>query len=159
MMPDPSMGLTTQRPEISVLRADTPIMAFKPYTDDEEQKIGNELSKQLDIKAGGVAGIASTTSRAVIALEKTCFRPGESININIDIDNSACKKAVKSFKTKLIRKVKFFSGKDAGPGNNQIIESETYVHVIKHPGVPAGVHERTTVTLDVPLKDTDPGST
>ena len=86
MMPDPSMGLTTQRPEISVLRADTPIMAFKPYTDDEEQKIGNELSKQLDIKAGGVAGIASTTSRAVIALEKTCFRPGESININIDID-------------------------------------------------------------------------
>lgn len=41
MMPDPSMQLTTQRPEVSVLRADTPIMAFLPISDAESHSYGN----------------------------------------------------------------------------------------------------------------------
>ena len=60
MMPDPRMQLTTQRPEVSVLRADTPIMAFKPLSDDEATFVGNELQKPITSKIGGVAGVAAT---------------------------------------------------------------------------------------------------
>ena len=60
MMPDPRMQLTTQRPEVSVLRADTPIMAFKPLSDDEASFVGNELQKPITSKIGGVAGVAAT---------------------------------------------------------------------------------------------------
>ena len=45
MMPDPRMQLTTQRPEVSVLRADTPLMAFKPLSDDEASFVGNDLQR------------------------------------------------------------------------------------------------------------------
>ena len=34
-MPDPIMGLSTQRPDVSVLRTDTPVMAYLP-TDEVE---------------------------------------------------------------------------------------------------------------------------
>ena len=47
----------------------------------------------------------------MISLEKSKFSPGEHIRVTFDCDNSQCKKAVKSFKAKLMRKLSCFSGK------------------------------------------------
>ena len=80
-------------------------MAFKPLSDDEASFVGNDLQKQIGAKIGGVAGVASTSMSAMVNIEKTIFKPGETITVRIDIDNSNCKKDVKSFKTKLIRKI------------------------------------------------------
>lgn len=61
MMPDPIMGLSTQRPEVSVLRTDSPIMAYRPVEEMEESKeMEEELSKTLVMKVGGALGIGRT---------------------------------------------------------------------------------------------------
>jgi len=60
MMPDPRMGLSTQRPEISVLRADTAIMTYKPFDPTEEPRASSELSKEMTMKVGGALGMGST---------------------------------------------------------------------------------------------------
>ena len=90
------MGLSTQRPGVSVVRTDTPLMAFSPETVSS-----SKLSQSLKMKVGGALGMGKTEARATVSLEKTKFAPGEKIRVIIDMDNSDCKKEVKSFKTKL----------------------------------------------------------
>ena len=69
------------------------------------------LSKTITAKVGGVAGLGSSQATAIISLEKLTFAPGEQIIVKFDMDNSKCKKPVKSFKIKLKRKVSCLTGK------------------------------------------------
>ena len=98
---------------------------------------------------------------AMVSIEKTVFKPGETIQVRIDIDNSNCKKDVKSFKTKLVRKVQFFGGKEQGPGvvSKPIIDDKEIIVALKHPGIPAHSNEIKTVELQIPMEDKDIGST
>lgn len=52
------------------------------------------------MKIGGIAGLGSSEAKSLISLDKLRFTPGEKIKVHIDMDNSACKKPVKSFKIK-----------------------------------------------------------
>lgn len=62
-------------------------------------------------QVGGIAGFGGSESKSVISLAKKTFAPGEKIMVTVDHDNSSCKKAVKSFKIKLMRKINCLSGK------------------------------------------------
>ena len=85
----------------------------------------NNLSKTITAKVGGVAGLGASQARATISLEKLCFAPGEEIKVKFDMDNSKCKKPIKSFKVKLARKVSCLTGK-AGI-KKPVIRSTEYV--------------------------------
>ena len=62
--------------------------------------------------------------------------PGEIIKVHVDLDNSECKKEVKSLKTKLVRKIVFFSGKDQGEGK-PLMDQQDYILTLKHAGIDA----------------------
>ena len=70
-----------------------------------------ELQRTFKSKVGGIGGLGASEATSVISLEKLVFAPGEKIRVNIDHDNSSCKKAVKSFKIKLQRVINCMSGK------------------------------------------------
>ena len=65
--------------------------------------MNGNLSRTLTSKIGGIAGLGSSEAKSVISLEKTRFFPGEKIKVKFDMDNSRCKKPVKSFRIKLSR--------------------------------------------------------
>ena len=103
----------------STLRTDYTLYLYKREP-QEETKLGHpegnmstpqHLQKSLTMKIGGFAGLGSSDAKSVISLEKTRFQPGEKIKVLIDMDNTNCKKAVKSYKIKLQRKVQCNSGK------------------------------------------------
>ena len=55
-------------------------------------------------KVGGFIGINTTRFEAKITFEKKAYNIGERININFEIDNSQCKKDLKTIKYKFVRK-------------------------------------------------------
>mmetsp|Transcript_20783 Transcript_20783/g.25421 ORF Transcript_20783/g.25421 Transcript_20783/m.25421 type:complete len:175 (+) Transcript_20783:669-1193(+) len=138
MMPTPSMGLSTQRPDVSILRTDTPILAYMPDADGElapenlQVQRKQELTNELTMKVGGALGMGASTAKVTIWLEKARFTPGEKIQVHIEMDNSSCKKAVKSFKTKLLRKITFFPGKANVTNQKPLMDSQEYVVSLKH---------------------------
>ena len=69
------------------------------------------MTQVLKVKIGGVAGLGSSDATAVISLEKHTFAPGEKVKVHVDMDNSSCKKAVKSYKVKLMRRITCHAGK------------------------------------------------
>ena len=104
-----------------MLRTDYSLYLYKPDT-VEEQKLGqpfggempaesSELLKTFKSKVGGIGGLGASEATSVIRLDKLVFAPGEKIRVNIDHDNSTCKKPVKSFKIKLQRVITCMSGK------------------------------------------------
>ena len=120
---DPQHYAST-KDNISKLRCDHALYLYKPEESEEEQKLGNpsgkiksaELHKTLSVDVGGVAGIGSSKASAKIWLEKGRFEPWEKLIVHIDMDNSQCKKPVKSFKCKLFRRITCYGGiKNAGP--------------------------------------------
>ena len=92
----------------------------------------NNLSKTITAKVGGVAGLGASQARATISLEKLCFAPGEEIKVKFDMDNSKCKKPVKSFKIKLARKVSCLAGKSGL--QKPLIHSSEYLDTRKYEG-------------------------
>ena len=60
----------------------------------------------LRSEVGGFMGMGKTVCNSQIFLEKSQYHVGENINVRIVCDNSACDKAVKSFKFKLFRSYK-----------------------------------------------------
>ena len=72
--------------------------------------------------------------------------------MHVDVDNSACKKDVKSLKTKLSRKIVFFSGKEQGEGK-PLMDQKEYVLTLKHGGVEAFKSEQRTLKMTLPAKD------
>ena len=71
------------------------------------------LTKSMHLKIAGVAGLGAQNVSASISIEKDIFQPGDSIPITVDIDNSKCRKNVKSYKFKLARRYECY------PGNGQ----------------------------------------
>ena len=59
------------------------------------------MQKVLNLEVGGLIGIGATQSISIITLEKDQFSPGDDIVVNIDCDNSKCRKPVKEFKLKV----------------------------------------------------------
>lgn len=53
-----------------------------------------EISKTLEVSVGGFIGIKRTSSICKITLDKDQFYPGEDIIIDIDCDNTKCKKPI-----------------------------------------------------------------
>ena len=49
--------------------------------------------------------MGSSVFKADINLQKVSYAAGETMEVNINLDNSKCKKAVKVMKVKLMRKV------------------------------------------------------
>jgi len=54
-------------------------------------------------KIGGMAGLGAEQIRAKFTISKKVFSPGEKVVVKVDMDNSDCGKAVKSYKFKLLR--------------------------------------------------------
>ena len=86
----------------------------------------------MKVKIGGVAGLGGSEATAVISLEKHRYAPGEKIKVHIDMDNSACKKAVKSYKVKIKRVISCFAGK-LGVTKPLLVE-DNYLDAEKFPG-------------------------
>ena len=61
------------------------------------------MTLRLIRSVGGIAGLGSDKISAAFTLSKLKFSPGETVKIRVDMDNTACKKAVKSYKFKLWR--------------------------------------------------------
>jgi hypothetical protein len=158
MMPTADMGMATQRADVSILRTDTPVLAFMPDSDGllmkpnhQPQHRAPNLTHNLTMEVGGALGIGKSTSTATIWIEKARFAPGEKIRVHIDCNNSTCKKAVKSFKTKLLRKITFYTGKanDTAP----LMDAQEYVVTQKYAGINANEQKEKTVEMQLPLKD------
>lgn len=133
----------------SMLRTDYALYLYVPHSMPEESKIGNPagntsgLTKTITNKIGGIAGLGSSENTTVISLEKTKFAPGEKVKVCFDCDNSQCKKPVKSFKAKLMRKISCYSGKK---GSKQpLFTSEEYLVSMKYDGIPEKVKEKRIV--------------
>lgn len=157
--------------EVSMLRTDCALYLYKPPGEGEElkQEIGHpsgninaytsmpSLHKQLEVRVGGVAGIGSSQAKSVISLEKLRFMPGERIRVKIEHDNSECKKPVKSFKLKLLRKVMCFSGKKtlAKP----VFFLEEYLMQKKFDGCAERVRENRTIEFELPVAEKTVGNT
>ena len=98
-------------------------------------KIPNiSLSKTITAKVGGVAGLGSSQATAIISLEKLTFAPGENIKVKINMDNSKCKKPVKSFKIKLSRKISCFTGKPYSYHAKPVLHEIEYIEAHKYEG-------------------------
>ena len=97
---------------------------------------------------GGIAGLGTSESQSTITLEKNTFAPGEKIRVNIDHDNTNCKKAVKSFKIKLRRVISCLSGKRQG--SKPLLTLEEYLEAHKYDGCAEKVRETRTIEFMVP---------
>lgn len=75
------------------------------------------------------------------------FAANEKLVVNIDMDNSKCKKPVKSFKVKLLRTLSCFSGKK---GTKPVFEIEDYIHSLKYDGCAEKVRENRTIEFQLP---------
>ena len=86
----------------------------------------------LKVSVGGMAGLGASEASAVISLDKNRFAPGEQIRVDIDMDNSTCKKAVKSYKCKLQRKISCLAGKLGV--SKPLLTTEEYLYMKKFEG-------------------------
>lgn len=140
-----------------MLRTDYALYLYRPNV-AEESKLGNPsgnidetLSKTLTMQIGGIAGLGSSEAKSVISLEKHRFAPGEKIKVMIDCDNTQCKKPVKSYKIKLMRKISCLSGKK-GVGK-PLLTNEEYIVALKYDGCLEKVRDQRTIEFDIPLTD------
>lgn len=88
-------------------------------------------------------------------MDKLKFSANENIQIKIDMDNSKCKKPVKSFKVKLLRKITCLSGKSkaiAAKGDVRF-QIEEYVLEKKHDGCAEKVRENRTIDFLLPAME------
>ena len=116
--PTSSEQIANEDDGTSTLRADCTIYLFKSVFDEEtkEQTLATkakeaDLKQSLVMKVGGVAGIGASDAKADISIEHPIHHVGDGIKVHIELDNSACKKPVKSYKFKLRRVIKCFSRK------------------------------------------------
>lgn len=168
---DDNLLVGDKQDEVSMLRTDCALYLYRPNVANEESKheigdpsgniapIVNEpkLNKKLDMKIGGMVGIGSSMARSVISLEKLRFAPGEKIKVKIEHDNSECKKPVKSFKIKLLRRIQCFPGKKSAL--KPVITEEEYLAQIKYEGCAEKVRENRTIEFQLPVADQNYGST
>lgn len=126
--------------KVSMLRTDYALYLYKPAQHtEEEQKLGNpagsinnNFTKTLISKIGGIAGLGASEAKSIITLDKDSFLPGDKIQVHIDMDNTKCKKPVKSFKLKMKRVIECLSGKK-GVGK-PLLRDEDYILALKFDG-------------------------
>ena len=111
------------------------------------------------MKVGGVAGLGSSESKCVISLDKQRFTPGEKIRVHFELDNTDCKKPVKNFKIKLVRKIQCFSGKKGAGAGVPLLTNQEYIVVKKYEGCAEKVRETRTNEFMLPVADTVSPST
>ena len=135
----------------SVLRTDYALYLYNPGVPaSEESKLGNpagsiQLQKQLTVKVGGIAGLRASEAKAAIKLDKLRFSPGEKIRVHISMDNSNCRKAVKSYKLKLRRRIQCFAGGKGPQATQAIFDNEDLLLAIKYQGLAEKKKEERTI--------------
>ena len=97
----------------------------------------------LKVKIGGVAGLGSSEATALISLDKLTFAPGETVQVHVEMDNTQCRKPVKSYKVKLHRKIQCFAGK--ANVSSPLFVSEEYVETKKYPGCDKKIKDVNTI--------------
>lgn len=144
--------------KISTLRTDYALYMYRPAQhSEEEQKLGNpagsinNLTQKLINKIGGIAGLGASEATSTITLDKETFAPGEKIQVHIDMDNTKCKKPVKSFKVKMKRVVECLSGKK-GVGK-PLLREEDYIIALKFDGCAELIRDTRTIEFQVPQND------
>ena len=152
-MPVDPQFIASPKDNISKLRADHALYLYKPE-DSEVNKLFNpspsgnakpaELRQTIQCEVGGVAGIGASTARATISLDKLRFAPGEKTLVHIDMDNSKCKKPVKSFKCKLFRKISCLGGK-SNMGGKPLFSIESFLKEEKYDGCSERVNHTRTI--------------
>ena len=70
--------------------------------------------------------MSAGTCKYVCKFEKDVLYPKETINLDIDIDNTKCSKKIEKYKIKLLRRTQVFNIKTSKPiyTNDQILISE-----------------------------------
>ena len=91
-----------------------------------------DLKYSLKNKVGGFIGIGTSQAVTDIFFEKNEYYLGEIAKVRVICDNSACEKAVKSFKFKLHRAYKGHSN------DGWITNGSKYLIANKEQGCPAG---------------------
>ena len=84
-------------------------------------------------------------------MEKERYAPGEKIKVHFDVDNSKCRKAVKSFKIKLKRTIHIFNGLKSH--DKPLLTDEEEIYTQKYDGCPKKSNETRTIEFEVPLYD------
>ena len=115
------------------------------------------MEKTVKSKVGGVAGLGASESNTTVTLEKHTYAPGEKVVVRIDHDNTTCKKAVKSFKIKLMRRISCLAGKKVI--GKPLLTVEEYLEAIKYDGCAEKVREQRAIEFELPSYDKKTGST
>jgi hypothetical protein len=130
-------------PGISPYRSDRLIFIYRPAA--KIQKLNLEYF--ITSKVGGFMGMNKSYSSTDFLFEKNEFYPGEEIKVKIACNNSACDKAVRSFKFKIHREFRATTGQNA-------ITGEGYLHSVKEKGCKA--REMTEHIFKIKLPESDP---
>jgi len=139
----------------SMLRTDYALYLYRPLHPIEEQKLGHpmgsitpgtgnpDLTQSFTSKVGGIAGLGSSEATSVISLNTERYAPGEKIKINVDIDNSKCKKAVKNYKIKLKRIITCLSGRKGV--SKPLLKEEEWLVALKFDGCAEKTRDTKTI--------------
>jgi len=139
----------------SMLRTDYALYLYDSLNPQEEQKLGHpmgsitpgtgspDLTKSFTSKVGGIAGLGSSEARSVISLNTERYAPGDKIKINVDVDNTKCKKAVKNYKIKLKRNITCLSGQK-GVGK-PLLREEEWIVALKFDGCAEKTRDTKTI--------------
>lgn len=93
---------------MSLCRDERVIYVYREQGSSYGLDIAGQLQRQLKAKVGGLFGIGAESLEATISIEKELFEPEEELRIDFEVDNSQCKKDIKSFKVKLLRELAVF---------------------------------------------------
>ena len=106
-----------------------PVHSFKKtrYFMLQNQRIQTptyNLSESLQANVGGCCGCGTSRCTALVRFEKDHYYLGETANVRIRIDNSACKKDVSQIKLELRR---YYLGRDSGGKNLETSAKDSLV--------------------------------
>ena len=148
----------------STLRSDCTLYLFKSLL-EEETKDGSlakgeeevkvvstpqsDLTKSIQMRVGGIAGLGSTEASAKITLDRNKVHVGDKVNVRIEMNNKDCAKPVKSFKFKLKRVIKCFNRKRIC----QLEKEEYLIEIKEEDGCEAKVIHQKDYAFDVPTVD------
>lgn len=109
------------------IRNKNEVKAPEEYTADEK----NIMTQEVKAVIGKTLGVGGSEATATITLESLQVRPGEAVKVKLNMDNSTCGKAVKSYKFKLNRIYRFFTSEiDTTP----FVDKKEYVMQINQDG-------------------------
>ena len=108
------------------------------------------IQQNLSSKIGGFLGIGKTLSKSQIVLDKDIYSVGETIRVQINCDNSECKKDISGFKLKLQRNIQAVSMM----GEQKVANHQKYVSIFRD-AEGASAREVKTINIDLPIPERD----